>query len=432
MNNATETKKAKTNFGKDVIWNLIGQFAYLFGLWLITVLTTRYAGYEAQGVLSLALVASNICMSFANYYLRLQYAADIENKYADSDYVTARFTLTAISALICFVYCLVLQYSWAVLGSIMLYYVYKIFEMLSDIYQGVLQRHGKLYIGGYTMTAKGVLSVGAFAVITMLTHDLNLGLLGLAIIGGLIFALDVLLTRKKTTFRINWRAYSIKKVWSLVVLCFPLFILLFCSNVLPSLPRIFFEKMYSKQELGYYASIANIAVLIQTAAVAIMMPLVPKISELYKTGQTKKFLKFDGVIIAALVALSGLACLLVYFLGDWALKLVYGDEIGPYTYTFIWAIVATAMTAFVTIVTQILGAMEKRFWATIAMLVGTGICAALSYPLCRDEYMNGISFSLIIAEGVTVVLCLVFIFLCRKNKAPLMDDEPDADPTTPS
>ena len=423
--------KKKTSLGKDVIWNLVGQFAYLFGLWLITVLTTRLVGYEAQGVLSLALVASNICMSFGNYYLRLQYASDINGRFSDSDYVIARFGLTAVSFLICFVYALILRYEWPVILSIMLYYVYKVFELLSDIYQGVLQRHGKLYVGGMTLTAKGILSVGIFALTAALTHSLNLALVAIAVVAAAIFVLDILLTRRFTSFRLDWRSFQFKTFFTLIGLCFPLFILLLCCNVLPSLPRIFFEKIYDKTQLGYYASIANIAVLIQTAASAIMLPLVPRISELYKKGEDKRLIKFSFGIVIACVALGLLATVLVYFLGDWALRLLYGEEIGPYTYTFLWAVVAAVMTALVTITTQVLGGMERRFFATIAMLVGTALCAGLSYPLCRDQYMNGISFSLIIAEGVTVLLAIAFIWFFRKPKA-VMSNLDASDTENPS
>ena len=410
-----ENTVAKQNtIRKDVVWNLIGQFSYLFGLWVITMLTTKFIGFEAQGVLSLALVAGNICTSVANYYLRLQYASDIYGRFKDGDYVFARFALTLISFVVCVGYCFALQYSLATILSIMLFYVYKAFEMLSDIYQGVLQRHGKLYLGGYTMTAKGILSVGVFLLIAKLTANLDFALIGIAVVAAAIFVIDVLLTKKVAGFAFKTNMFQWGALRKLLVLCFPLFLLHLGCNVLPSLPRIFFEKIYDQTQLGYYASIANIAVLIQTAASAAMIPLVPRISKLYSEGKTASFLKFCGVVMGIWVALGGIACIIVHFAGDWALKLVYGEEIAPYTYTFLLTTVAAIATALVIVATQILGAMEKRLWAALALGIGTVVCAAISYPLCTNQYMNGISLALIISEGVSIIAALMVIWFFRK------------------
>ncbi len=414
--------KKKDSLSKDLIWNLTGQFVYLFGLWLITVLTTNLIGYEAQGILALALAASNICSAVASYFLRLQYAADIEERFSDTDYILTRFILTGISVGICFVYCLALQYSWTVIGIIMLYYVYKVLEYLSDIYHGCMLRHKKLYLGGMTSAAKGILSAGIFAGVAMWTHSLVYGILAMNAVALLILVADVFLCRKVFGFRIAWDSFHAKTFGRILVICFPLMILLVCSNTLPSLPRIFFEKMYSKQELGYYASIANIAVLIQTAATSIVSPLVPKISKAYKTGDTKGFLKIDGIIIGGLIALVGLACIVIAFAGEWALVLIYKEEIRPYAYTFLPAIVAAGSTAMVILVTQILGAMEKRVLATISVAIGVGICAAISYPLCLNLYMNGMSVALIIAQGATSLIGIAFILIYRKPKNPMLEE----------
>ncbi|MBQ9457056.1 MAG: hypothetical protein IJU64_00910 [Bacilli bacterium] len=416
----------KGALGKELIWNLIGQFAYLFGLWLITVFTTKFISVEAQGVLTLALVASNIAMSFGNYYLRLRYAADVNNEHSDSDYVISRFILTGISFLICFGYCLALQYSWSIIAAIMIYYVYKGTELVSDIYQGVLQKHSKLYLGGITLTIKGLFSVGIFAAIAVLTKSLIWSLIGLSLVGIAMALVDIFVAKKAVGFRIQWRAYSWKTLKSVLISCFPLFVLLLLSNVLPSLPRIFFEKIYDTEQLGYYSSIANIAVLIQTVASAVMLPLVPRFAKLHEQKEKAGFLKFTGLVVFVAIAFCSAVFLGVVWLGDWALKLVYGDIIMPYAYVFKGAIIATSFTAMVTVVTQILGAMGKRKETMIAAALGLAICAAISYPMCQGLYMDGMSYALVIAEGVEVALCLVLIVVLENKNCRVSNENPES------
>lgn len=409
---------------RDLIWNLIGQFTYLFSLWLITILTTRLMGYDKQGILSLALVAANICTAIANYFLRLEYASDLKSRFTDSDYVITRFILTGISAIVCLLYCFALRYSFEIIGCIMLFYVYKVFEMLSDIYMGVEQKYGKLYVGGIVLTAKGVVSVGVFAVLAYATKNFVISLLGLGLCGAAFFVIDVVATRKLTPYKIDLSSYRAKTLGSLLCVCLPLFLLIFLSNTLPSVPRIVFEKIYSHEELGYYASIANIAVLIQTAASAGTIPLVPKISRLYNNGDTNGFLKYVGGFLGVFALLGLIAIVAVVFLGEWALTLIYGESVQPYAYVFVWVIVATILTAMLAIATQILGAMSHRFLAVIPVLIGTGVSAGLSFPFCTYFYMNGISFSLISGAGAALVISLVFIWLKRHHEPKAIIEEP--------
>ena len=401
---------------RDVLWNLIGQFAYLFGIWLLTFLTTRILGYEAQGILSKGLVAATVCMSFGSYYLRLQFAADTEEKFKSNDYVFARLFLLIVSMVICFVYSLVLHFTWFEVGCVILFYSFRALELFSDIHFGVMLRHQRLYVGGISLTVKAAVAVGVYCLVALLTRSLLFSLIAIVIVSATFVAIDIFLTKRVTGYIMNLKEFSWSRIGKLLVVCFPLFILLLCTNLLPSIPRIVFEQQYDTVTFGKYSSIANIAVLIQTAVSAIMMPLVPKISRLYKSGNTKGFLKFSAGVIAFALLLGGVASVMVLLLGNWALELLYGAEILEYASTFIWTIVAATSIALVAIGTSILGAMERRRLATIATLSGVAVCAAVSYPMIQACFMDGISFALIIAESVAFLVCIAFILLnCKKG-----------------
>ena len=109
--------KLESKFSKDIIYNTIGNFVNLFCLWVITLLVARMLDYENAGVLSLAMVAANIVTSLASFSLRIYYAADIERKFSDEDYVWTRAVLDLSSFVVLFIYCLVMHYSWAIIGS---------------------------------------------------------------------------------------------------------------------------------------------------------------------------------------------------------------------------------------------------------------------------------------------------------------------------
>ena len=78
-----EAIQGKKHLSKDILWNTIGTFSYMFALWLVSIMTTNFLGYEQAGVFSLCLVASNIATSFGSYYVRVYYASDINKRFSD-------------------------------------------------------------------------------------------------------------------------------------------------------------------------------------------------------------------------------------------------------------------------------------------------------------------------------------------------------------
>ena len=402
----------ENHYSKDIIWNIIGQFSYLGFLWLVTIAVTRILGFQAAGVVSLAMVAANICTSVASFNLRLIYASDVSKRFSDADYFWARGVLCFLSLIICVVYCFVMNYPLATIGSILIFYGYKLCEMISDIFQGFMQRHHKLYLSGYTMTAKGVLSFAAFVLFSWLTKSLDAGLFGMLGVGIVVCFIEFFIGRCIDVQPEDLKPSGAKGVVSLLVLCLPFFAVTLCSSLLPSIPRVFFEKLYSTEELGYYASVATIAVLIQTAAQSVMLPVVPKIAHLYANQEQKKITKLILILVLLLLSLGFLASLLAYFVGDWALKLVFGEEIAPYTGAFVWAMVAAIFTGLVTVGVQILGAIHDRLWVTIGSIFGVAICSAISFAFCDRFYMNGVSFALIVSQAAEV---LVFGFVITRK-----------------
>ena len=99
------------NYKKDILFNTVGNFAYLGALWLMSILVVRLGNFELAGYFSLALTMSNIFISLASYTVRLFYAADIQRKYQDHQYFYMRVFTTALSFILCIAGTVVFGYS---------------------------------------------------------------------------------------------------------------------------------------------------------------------------------------------------------------------------------------------------------------------------------------------------------------------------------
>lgn len=412
-----EAIQEKKHLSKDILWNTIGTFSYMFALWLVSIMTTNFLGYEQAGVFSLCLVASNIATSFGSYYVRVYYASDINRRFSDADYIWCRVLTIAVSVLVCGGYALALRYPWEVVGAIMLFYVYKVFELFTDIHSGTFQRYGKMYVCSILTTIKGVLSVAGFFVGAYWLKSLYWGFVFMIGVAGLTWIAELIFMKKLLNIVPNIKEFSIKAIGKLLWVCLPLFIVLLCSNVLPSIPKAMFERMYTTEEFGYYSSIATISVLIQTAAGSVLMPIIPKIASAFQKKDFGSFWKLNGAILGLTVAMGVVAFVMVLFLGDWALKLVYGESILAHSYTFKWTVIAGTFTALFVVGNQLLAAIKDKYGMAVGSIAGTLVCLAISYPLCKYAYMDGISYALIIAEAAEIAIFAGFmIYLVSKKK----------------
>lgn len=404
------------NFKKDAIFNTLGNFIYLGALWLMTVLIVRLADYESAGLLAVAMTSANIYISLASYSIRFKYAADIHDEYTDNQYIGTRVLTIVSSVFLCLLISVGTGYDATSVLAIMLFYIYKSFEMASDILFGTLQRHGKLYLCGYSMTAKSVVSLIVFATALYFTKSLPLALVLIDIVALCTFCFyDYPQAKKVSNVVLHLTKKDYKISLKLLQICFPLFIMGLCYNFVPSIPRLVFERIYSTEELGYYASIATITALISTAIGCVLLPLMPKFSLYYAKKEKRSLIKItvQCIYITALIGVA--ACIGVFFFGEGILELLFGKEILPYSYLFIGVLISTTLTALISCFNNFFIATNEVKKLMYCSIFASVLCLVLSIPLCNLFYMSGIIYCLIIAQGVELILLGILVIKIIKK-----------------
>ena len=78
------------NVKKQAIINAIGNLVYVAALWVLTVITTRCLGYEANGYLTLAMTISNLSVAVQLFGVRSFQSSDMSFEYSAKDYLFSR------------------------------------------------------------------------------------------------------------------------------------------------------------------------------------------------------------------------------------------------------------------------------------------------------------------------------------------------------
>lgn len=405
------------NYKKDSIFNTLGNFAYLGVLWVISVLAVRMGSFETAGYFALALTTSNIYIAIASYTVRLYYAADVQAKYSDRQYFIMRLITTAISFILCIVVSSIIGYQKYSLQVIIIFYVFKIFEMLSDIIYGAMQRHGKLYVAGYSMIIKSVAVLAVFVVLMLIFKELLIAIIGMCIIAAGSFAfMDLGYSRRIGVKLLPWKAADYRAAFKLMWVCIPLLLVGICYNLIPVIPRLSFEKMYSTAEYGIFSSLSTVTVLISTAINCVTVPFISRLSTYYQENKIKNFVKILLGLCGLTIGLGAVALLLSFLVGKPVLILLFGAEIGGYMNVFNQVIVATVFTSLVICLNAVLTAADKQKWILLGNIPGITVCLLFSNIFCKMYYMSGVSYILILSQGInTLVLGIIIILVLKKQ-----------------
>lgn len=390
-----------------MLWNSIGSLVYLGCQWAITVVVVRLSsGYSEAGVLSLAMSIGNIFTPFAIYKMRTFQVSDVTGEYSAGQYMAFRLITVAFAFVGCMAYTVVTCQPNAYL-SITLYLIYKAVDIVIDVMHGLDQQHLRMDYIGVSQIIRGVLSLSSFSLTLYFTQSLDWAIAAMIVATipvGVLY--DYRVARRFESLKPSISLGSARK---LLVLCLPaVAAAVFCSAVL-TIPRQYLSVAFGTDALGIYSSVAAPVVIIQMGVTYLYNPLLGYFSKYYSEGDysafKNMFLKvLGGIVLITLICMVGFEVA-----GAWALELLYGESIIPYTYLLQPMAICTVVTGFLWFMSDLLISMRSFRGNFIGNLISILSAVPLSFLLVSLFDMNGVSFTGIAAYGLGALVLLVFM-----------------------
>ena len=142
---------------QNMAWYSAGSITYLACQWMLSVVVVRLSsGFDDAGVLALAMAIGNIFTPLAYYNTRTYQVSDVEEEYADSQYVAFRIITTFFAFCLCSIYA-ALSVGGPLL-PVLSFLVYKAVVVIVDILHGVDQRYARLDYAGASLIMQGISS----------------------------------------------------------------------------------------------------------------------------------------------------------------------------------------------------------------------------------------------------------------------------------
>lgn len=394
---------------RNMLWNSAGSMFYLGCQWLITVLVVRLSlGFDAAGLFSLATSVVGTFGTLANYKIGTYQVSDIKREYSFSEYLGFR----GLTLILAFIACLIYAFATCPLYSIVtvvLYFLYKAIGLLIDILHGENQLNRRMDYIGKSFILQGAVSIAAFMLVFVPTQSLNAAIMGMTL--GVLLVLLFFDRRKTSQFQSFEVSLSKDKAIKLLKTSLPAVIASVAASAIFTVPKQYLLSVSGDAALGIYSSIAAPALIVQMGAQYLYVPLLDVFPKKYFNEGPAAFNSLLKRTVFSIVFVAALCCVVLLFLGEPLLALVFGDSIRPYVYLLQPVLISTIMTAFLWFFGDLLITI-RDFKANF---IGNVLAFVSVIPLsiiCINLWdMNGVS----IAGALACALGVAYLFFALRK-----------------
>lgn len=399
-----------------MLFNTVGSLTYQGCLWLITVLVVTLSnGYGDSGALAYAMTVGNMFTAIGTYSMRTYQVSDSEGEYSQQNYVAFRLITLAIGYVSMMAYAFIVTRDALSLAAVTAFLPFKFDEAFVDVLYGIDQRSERMDYIGISQFVRGVLVVASFTAGMLAFGNVVWAVLLMWPACAIVtLAYDMPHSRRFGTIR---PSITRQQARSLLVGCLPLVLSTLFSGMIVSVARQYFGNVFGNDLLGRYAAVATPAVLVQAAARYLYAPSLVPLSEKLASDPEGEFVSYFRRTLKIMVALLAVMVVALSLAGPWALTLVYGESIAPYTYLFANVLVSTAMIALLYFMTDVLIICRDIRGALIVSLAAFAVTLAVMVPLENVFTMQGINYTVILSTLAGIIVA--WILLKRNLKVRL-------------
>jgi len=318
------TGSAFTNFS----WNAIGSAANTITSLILLMIVTQILGVKVAGPFAIAFTTAQILLAVGLYGIRNYQVTDVQHIYSEGIYISSRM-VTSISMLgIGLLFCVLSQYDFEKTALVCVLLACRIAESISDVYYGILQKRGKLYMAGISMSVRSILSILVFYFSLLAFQNLLLSCLLLTIAGYIpIVLIDLPFSGKQDAIA---PSFDWKKMMELLRICFPIFAASILPIIVINLPKYVIDRTMLEE----YQTIYNIIVMPGTAIVLfsqiVTQSLLVRLAHDRSLDQMRSFFGVILKIILGVILFTGGIIVLFYLYGRELLQLLYGIDLAAY------------------------------------------------------------------------------------------------------
>ena len=392
---------------KDFIWNILGSLIHAFNSLFFLIIVTRINGINNSGIFSYGFTISNVFLAVATFGGRNYQITDTKKEFSDNLYKNFRYLTTILSLILFVLLFLCFNYSVYKYLIIILLIIVRVFESISDVYFGILQKNNKLYLVGMSLFFKNLLALIVFIITDYLFRNLYISIISWGVIN-LLFLIFFDISKSKN---ISGEKFKLEKNYKeIFTKTLYFFLFSFISIFIINIPRYFIDFYLTDELQGIYGILVMPATMTALLTQFILQPFAVRLSESSKKDN-KLFKKQTSKLIMYTIFISVICILLAYLFGIPVLNLIYNLDLNKYKYYLVLVMVGSTFYALNNLLNLIYTIKRKTKYQFIIYVVSTIISVIITYFLINAYSLLGG----IISYALTMFVIFVFYIIRLKK-----------------
>ncbi|AGU72977.1 lipopolysaccharide biosynthesis protein [Streptococcus constellatus subsp. pharyngis] len=421
--------KIKTNpSAKEIyFWNLLGNLAASGVSVLYLLIVTRLTSAKVADQFSLANSIGTLWIVIGLFQVRNYQGTDVNQKHSFIGYFQTRLITILAMLVTLYPYLYIIgegRYSFETILLTFLMIFYRMWDAVSDLFQGLFQQRERMDIAGKTMFYRYSTSAVVLFLSILLSKSVIVGLFSLVIWNGLVIIFYETSFLKyfetihwKELFSSNYK----KDIKDIFLACWPLFVNGFILLYILNEPKIIIEKGLNQGVLqtGMQRdfNILFMPVFFMSLIILMVRPLITQMAILWNQ---EKYAEFSLIVKKLLFYLfiGGIVITVVaYFVGTPILSLVFGVALSQYTLPFAILIFAGVLYALAIVFENILTIIRKQHLLVGLYIILLIITKLVTEPFIYQKGMLGATISFFIVMFTYVIgNGLMYLFAIHRKR----------------
>lgn len=343
---------------KAYLWTMISGTSYSASTVILTWIVIFLIGAEKAGIFSFAYSNAQVMLNIGFYGVRAYQVTDIRKRHSFDDYWISRIFSYCLMVATSVVYTFINSFSVSESIIIILMCIYKGFDAISDVYEGLYQQNNRMDLAGKSSFFKNVGSTFIFIVILQITKEIVLATIGALCASLIIWTFfDITLKKEFSRDKFKIRFSSVKK---LLIACLPLCIGNFLSSYILNAQKYAIQLNMSEIYQTYYTILFMPAFVINLFSGFLFKPMLTTLARFWDSMQIQRFTSTIKKLCVWIAALTVAALIGGYFLGIPVLSIVYGINLSAYKKEFMILLIGGGFGALTVLLTYVATLMRKQ------------------------------------------------------------------------
>lgn len=398
--------------GRTLGWTVASGILYSVTSLVFLMVVSHRLGDFWSNIYSIGMMIALQILTVGRFSVRNYQVSDVEDKYSFKEYLSFRIITCFLAVLVAAVWIPLGGYSGSTAVIIGAFCIYRIAESFSDLFEGLYQQKHRLDISGKSQFAKNVVMLVIFSVLVLTTRNLVLSSVVLATVSVLLlFIVDVPLVKEFATWGFD---FSIKKMWGLCRGCFSLFVSSFMYIYINNSPKYAIESLEGEEGVG----VAKFSMLFMPTFVIELLAGFTLRTWLLEMASCRKNKDYKGLRklilkqMAVILVITVLAMVGIYFLGGWALSLIYGTDLHGYEVINVLLMLSGGLGAVYALFENVVTIYRKQQFSIIINVVAAVTALVLVTVLTSRYYMLGATIGFVAANLVRTLGYIILAIIC--------------------